>query len=202
MSRTLFTSRSGGDLKLLTNRQSLRESLSLNHLHFMHQSHSDRVLVVDEQPGEFDCDALVTTTPGVGLGALAADCMPITFSSERVVAVAHVGRVGLFNEIALKTVTAMKDLGATSIEATIGPSICGQCYEVSTQMYLEGITQIPATATSLKRHALNLQSGVTHQLESVGVRVKDLSLCTLENPLYFSFRRGSESARQAGIISL
>jgi YfiH family protein len=202
MSRTLFTSRAWGDLKDLTLRKSLREELSLDALVFMEQSHSDIVRVVDATSATQECDALVTTSKGVGLAAMAADCMPIVFTSPSVVGVAHVGRVGLVKEIAIKVVNQMRQLGSAEISATIGPSICWKCYEVSPEMYEEITTLIPATATSPESHVLNLQAGVRSQLESVGVSVFDLGICTLENPLYFSFRGGDQSARAAGIISL
>ena len=202
MARTLFTSRDGGDLKLLPNRELLRRQISLTSLHFMKQTHSDIVMVVDETGGNFDCDALVSRTPGVGLAALAADCMPITFAADGVIGVAHVGRLGLLNNIAMKTVLTMRELGAQAISATIGPSICGRCYEVSPEMYLDVTDQIAATATTEQSHALDLRAGVTAQLNEAEVTVTNLNICTLENAEYYSYRRGGEMARQAGIISL
>jgi hypothetical protein len=168
----------------------------------MNQTHSDVVEISDGSGSVYDCDALVTNKKGVGLAALAADCMPITFSSPSVVGVAHVGRVGLFKEIAPKTVAIMRELGAVEITATIGPSICGRCYEVSSEMYQESIITLPAAATSDQLHALDLKAGVTFQLQAIGVDVSDVDICTKEDRNYFSFRDGDESARQAGIISL
>ena len=202
MSRTLFTSRGGGNLKELARRESLREVLSLDSLVFMNQTHSDVVLIADGSGSVYDCDALVTNKKGVGLAALAADCMPITFSSPTVVGVAHVGRVGLFKEIAPKTVAIMRELGAVEITATIGPSICARCYEVSPEMYQESIITLPATSTTDQLHALDLKAGVTFQLQAVWVEVSDVDICTKEDRNYFSFRNGDETARQAGIISL
>jgi len=202
MSRTLFTSRAGGDLKLSTSRAVLQNTLALPVLHFMKQSHSDIVMVVDSSGGEFAADALITNAKGVGLAALAADCMPITFSAKECVGVAHVGRVGFTKGIAAKTVMLMRSLGAGDITATIGPSICGRCYVVAPDMYQEITERFPAARTSDLLHCLNLQRGVTFELEEIGVTVRNLNICTLENPEYFSFRRGAEQARQAGLISL
>jgi len=202
MARTLFTARAGGDMKLLPNRELLCSKISLNVLHFMRQTHSNIVKVVDETGSDFECDALITRSTGVGLVALAADCMPITFAAHDVIGVAHVGRVGLVNKISIYTIHAMRELGAQEITATIGPSICRRCYEVSPEMYLDVTTQVPACATSMHAHSLDLQAGVTAQLEECGVRVINLDICTLENPQYYSYRRGGEAARQAGIISL
>ncbi len=159
-------------------------------------------MVADGTKKEFNCDALVTTAKGVGLAALAADCMPITFAAEGLIGIAHIGRVGFTKGIATKVIKVMKELGAGEISATIGPSICGKCYEVSPEMYQEIITLFPATTTSDVQHSLDLQSGVSFELKSLGVSVRNLSACTLENSRYFSFRRGAVSARQAGVISL
>ena len=202
MARTLFTARAGGDMKLLPNRELLRNQISLTALHFMRQTHSNIVKVVDETGSDFECDALVTGSTGVGLAALAADCMPITFAANNVIGVAHVGRVGLVNKISINTVLVMRELGAQAITATIGPSICGRCYEVSPAMYLDVITEVPACATSAQAHSLDLQAGVTAQLGECGVSVINLDICTLENRQYYSYRHGGETARQAGIISL
>ncbi len=202
MSRTLYTSRAGGDLKLPSNREKLRQSIALNSLHFMRQTHSDLVMIAEENDGDFECDALVTTTPGVGIAALAADCMPITFSAGAIVGVAHVGRIGLSNGIAIKTVELMRTLGASEIVATIGPSICSDCYEVSPAMYQEFIELIPESSTSSFKHCLSLQRGVRSQLGLLNVSIVDVETCTLENPLYFSYRRGGEPGRQAGVISI
>ena len=145
---------------------------------------------------------LITSQKGVGIAALAADCMPITFSSAALVGVAHVGRLGLIKGLAAKTVLKMQELGATDIEAIIGPSICGKCYEVSPDMYRAVTNDLPATSTSERSHSLDLQRGVTFQLEELGVTVRNLEICTLENSDYFSFRGGSVNERQAGIIAL
>lgn len=202
MSRTLFTSRLGGDLKIFTNRSALRQTLALKSLHFMRQSHSDLVMVVDEEGSEFECDALVTRSLHVGLAALAADCMPVTFHADGVVGVAHIGRMGLVSGLAVKVASVMRSQGAQEITATIGPSICSFCYEVSAEMYEEITSELPASATTPQRRALNLQGGLTSQLHSCGIVVRDSGICTLENNQYFSFRGGDLQARQAGIISL
>lgn len=201
MSRTLFTSRFGGDLTVIAHREILMRTLSLSSLHFMRQTHSNIVQIVDESAADFSCDALVTTRKGVGLAALAADCMPITFVAVGVIGVAHVGRVGLIKGIVNSVVATMRELGAQGISATIGPSICGNCYEVSPEMYREVVLQIPETATTPWQHSLNLQGGASAQLEKLEVTVGNVEICTLERHSYFSYRGGDISARQVGMIS-
>lgn len=128
--------------------------------------------------------------------------MPITFSAEGVVAVAHIGRVGLLKGLASKTVAKMREQGAVEIQAVVGPSICGNCYEVSLEMYREVILRMPACATTEERHTLDLKAGVIAELRTVGVVADDVGICTLENPKYFSYRGGDLTQRQAGVISL
>ena len=84
----------------------------------------------------------------------------------------------------------------------MGPSVCGECYEVSPEMYAEVIAQIPATATTAQKHALNLQQGLRFQLESLGVQVSEVARCTKEDSNYFSYRREQSTGRQIGVISL
>jgi hypothetical protein len=108
----------------------------------------------------------------------------------------------MINQISLNTVQLMREMGAQEIIATIGPSICGRCYEVSPEMYAEVVATVPLSATTAQTHCLDLRAGITKQLVDAGVRVTNLSICTLENSGYFSYRRGAETARQAGVVSL
>ena len=100
--------------------------------------------------------------------------------------------------MAINAVAAMKELGATNITGVVGPHICGKCYEVDQEMFNE-ITRVnPATKST--GHNLNLFAGLAEQIPDV--TLENLNICTLENSDYFSFRRGSETGRQVGVICL
>jgi len=189
-------------MKDLVIQAAVAQLISLPRVLFMKQTHSDVVAVVDENSVDVSADAMVTTVRGIGIAAMAADCLPITFDGGSVIGVAHAGRLGVGSQIALKTVMQMRELGAIEIKATIGPSICGNCYEVSPEMYQEFCLTNPDARTTDSLHALNLHAAVRAQLESVNVEVSDVGICTLENERYFSHRRGGEPEREAGIISL
>jgi YfiH family protein len=174
----------------------------------MEQTHSDVVQVIENPMVEPVADALITSTPGLPIAVLVADCIPLLLSSDDLVAAVHVGRKGVLNEIALKTVEKMKQMGALKISGVIGPSICGKCYEVSPEMY-EQVTQVvPSSATTQALHALDLKAALIDQLASQSVAVNDMALCTLcsinesGKSDYFSYRRGDEFARGAGVICL
>ena len=110
----------------------------------MNQVHGDTVLVVDrpgpEPTGQVPtADALVTTTPGLGLMVRVADCVPVVLADPRtgVLGAVHAGRKGVALDIVGRTVATMRDLGAGDLEAWVGPHVCGACYEVPEDMRAE-----------------------------------------------------------------
>ena len=175
------------------------------------QVHGSDVLVVEEEPtqGPLDdvptADAQVTTLRGVGLMVRVADCVPVVLADPEagVVAVAHAGRQGVALDIITRTVDRMRDLGAASITAWIGPHVCGRCYEVPEQMRAEVSALVPEThATSAHgTPALDLGAGVRAQLGRAGVQVREVGSCTLEDDRLHSYRRdGASSGRMAGLV--
>jgi polyphenol oxidase len=103
-----------------------------------HQVHSADVVTVvppildDARP---PADALVTATPGLLLGVLTADCVPILLADQQagVIGAAHAGWKGALGGVAEATIDAMLALGAdrSRITAAIGPCIARASYEVS-----------------------------------------------------------------------
>jgi YfiH family protein len=172
---------------------------------YMNQTHGDKVALVDSVTSrEPNSDALVTTETGIALGVLVADCIPLLLwdEVERVIAAAHVGRRGLLNEVSLKTLAVMNSLGATRIHAMLGPSICGKCYEVGSDVYDEVTTAFPRarSVTSGGTLSLDLPDALAFELMRNGVKVSRSPLCTVENPHFFSYRRDGLTGRQAGLI--
>ena len=173
-------------------------------LQFMNQVHGEAVVVVEELVNEPTADALITQNPHIALAVLVADCIPLLLASESVIAAVHVGRRGLVNGIAIKTVRKMRELGAKHIRAELGPSICGKCYEVP-QVLADAVTLIHPRAfsmTSVGGPALDLPLALVAALESEGVFSQVSQVCTLENQSYFSYRRHNITGRTAGVIWL
>jgi YfiH family protein len=173
---------------------------------FMNQVHGGRIVIIesvtDEQP---TADALVSGIPGVTLAVMVADCIPLLLTSPQVVAAVHVGRRGLVNEIALKTLDLMREMGAQDISAIIGPAICGTCYEVSSEIFDEVVAQFPlaSSKTNSGTYALDLPKALAAALMSNGVKsITDQKLCTVENHELFSYRRDGVTGRQVGLVSL
>ena len=202
-SRNLGTHVSDDLSTVLENRAELAREIGP--VQFMSQVHGNRVVVIEEVTDEDPtADALVTGIPGVSLAVQVADCIPLLLHSAESVAAVHVGRKGLVNGVALAAIEAMRDMGSSEITAIIGPSICGNCYEVSQEIHDEVVTLHPVATSRTPQGtpALDLPAALRAVLESQLISIVDESRCTLENDDLYSYRRDGVTGRQAGIISL
>ncbi len=169
-----------------------------------YQIHSATALVVDRPwapEAQPKADGLVTRTPGLALGALAADCTPILFADPvaRVIGAAHAGWKGALGGILDETIAAMVSIGATRgrVEAAVGPCIGPENYEVGPEFEAAFTAKkrnyaryfrVPAGRS---RAHFNLPGFVLDQLAAAGIgRVHNASSCTYAAPKdYFSYRR-------------
>jgi len=185
------------------NRAKLRERVG--EFAIMSQVHGDTVVVLDELPADVPvADALITANPNLALVVMVADCIPLLLKSEKLVAAVHVGRAGLINSIALKTIAKMRALGAIQISGSIGPAICGSCYEIPQELHDE-VTSLHPLASSKTRTgtpALDLPKALIAALAYVNVPVGISAGCTLEDDNSFSYRRNQVTGRQGGVIKL
>lgn len=153
-----------------------------------------------------DVDGLVTAERGIGLVVLVADCVPLVLRDEtnQVVGAVHVGRRGLADGIAGNAVAEMRALGASSIVATLGPSICAGCYEVPSDLRDEVERSAPGSwaVTRAGTPSIDLAAGLTAQLAALDV-VSDVDArCTAEDPDLFSYRRDGLTGRFAAVAWL
>jgi YfiH family protein len=172
---------------------------------FMNQVHGDHVVVIDKRLDiDPTCDAMITTKPSISLAVMVADCIPLLFVSKEAVAAVHVGRAGLINRVAIKTLHQMRTMGAIDVHAIIGPSICGRCYEVPFEMQQDVIVDHPrAFATTYAgTPGLDLPAGLIAELVAEGVTYEASTVCTMEDELYFSHRKDNPTGRFAGVVSL
>ncbi len=173
---------------------------------YMNQVHGNRVAVIEEVTDEVPtADALITGIPGITLAVMVADCIPLILSSKHSVAAVHVGRKGLVNRVAEKTIEIMREISDQEITATLGPAICGKCYEVSQEIFDEVVASHPtaATRTSANTPSLDLVAGLITDLKSLGIKsIYNQSRCTVESDDLFSYRRSAITGRQAGLVWL
>ena len=87
----------------------------------------------DGEPTVIEADGQVTSRKNVALGMFAADCLPVLMADPEagVIGAAHCGRRGLQKGVIGATIEKMVSKGAQPerIVATLGPCICGDCYE-------------------------------------------------------------------------
>lgn len=86
-----------------------------------------------------DVDGLITNTPGLILATFYADCVPLFFIDikNRAIGLSHSGWKGTVHQMGAVTLKAMEQAFGTrpeDVKAAIGPSICRDCYEVSSDV--------------------------------------------------------------------
>ena len=149
------------------------------------------------------CDALVTATPGLGLGVTGADCGMILFADRkaRVVAAAHAGWKGALGGILEATVAAMAALGARRdrISAALGPCIAQPSYEVGPEIVAafevgdKGSDRFFTRSVNAGRSMFDLHGYIADRAARAGIaRFEDLGLDTYaDEARFFSYRRAT-----------
>lgn len=190
------------------NRRRVAEAVGVTDLVVADQVHGiDVVEVTGPWPGAVpQADALVTRVRRLALGVLVADCTPVLLAApaEGVVGVAHAGRKGMAAGVVTALLDAMRDLGARTVLARVGPSICPRCYEVPAELREQVAARVPvaASVTRSGTPALDVAGGVLEQLAPHCWDLEQVPGCTAESPELFSYRRDATTGRSAGLVWL
>ena len=171
------------------------------------QVHGAGVVVVRE-PGDgggATADALVSAHREACLAVFTADCAPIAMASpEGVLGAVHAGWRGVMGGVVDSAAKAMRDLGASRIDAALGPSIHPECYEFSPGDLDRAADRFGPTVramTATGRPALDLPAMVRVSLGAAGVElVADEDVCTACSPTHFSYRARGERQRMALVV--
>ena len=150
------------------------------------------------------CDAVVTRSTEVALAVLVADCVPVLLSGTGgVVAAVHAGRPGLVAGVVPAALATMRDLGAGEVDAVVGPSVCGRCYEVPAEMRdtAAAVSPVSATVSWTGTTAVDVAAGVVAQLVAGGVAVRWVPGCSRESDHLYSYRRDGLTGRFAGVVA-
>lgn len=167
-----------------------------------YQVHSANVVTVTAPwtDGPPKADAMVTNTPGLGLGVLAADCMQWLFADPEagVIGAAHAGWRGALAGVLENTIDAMESIGAARerIRAALGPCLRQPNFEVGLDLVHAFHAKHPeserffAPGINTEKRQLDLAGFGLWRLQEVGVSaINDLEICTLAEPgRYFSYR--------------
>jgi polyphenol oxidase len=204
------------DAAVTTNRHRLAHELGLRlaDLRFMDQVHGCDVAITpstvddeaDDQGRPPAVDGLISGRTDEALVVMVADCVPLLLvdRAEGFVAAVHSGRPGMVSGVVPATVGRMRELGASSIEALVGPSVCARCYEVPGEMRDAAAAVSPSAAgvTWTGTPSIDVAAGVVEQLVRDGVSVRWLPGCTRENADLYSYRRDGQTGRFVGVVRL
>jgi hypothetical protein len=199
-----------------------RLGLGTEALATVYQIHSTRVVAVERSwPAEArpQADGLVTRTPGLAIGILTADCVPVLLADADggVVGAAHAGWRGALDGVLEAIVAAMIGLGARRdrLCAAVGPCIRQNSYEVGAELRARFVADDPASddhfapAARPGHFQFDLPGYVVRRLAGLEVGAVDaLPHDTLaDEERFFSFRRttkagGGDYGRQLSAIAL
>ena len=180
------------------------------HLVGVHQVHSPHAVFIDapwsgERP---HADALVTTTPGLALSILTADCAPVLLADKQagVIGAAHAGWKGAIGGGLEATVALMRERGARDISAAIGPCIHQASYEVGPDFEARFVDGDGANARFFElgkgdRRHFDLPGFCASRLEAAGIKHIDilpLDTCALEDRFHSNRRAVLQKAGDYG----
>lgn len=170
----------------------------------VYQVHSPDVITATEpfqHSAAPKADALVTNRPGIALGILTADCVPVLFCDPAagVIGAAHAGWKGAVTGVLEATLDAMEALGARRehVLAGIGPHIGWDSYEVGPE-FRDRFLSVDADHESLFQPSsridhwmFDIGGFVDSRLRRAGVnQIQTTGLDTLaREDLFFSYRR-------------
>ncbi len=152
-----------------------------------------------------DVDGLITNETDLVLFLSFADCVPVYFYDpvHNVIALSHSGWKGTVQEIGKRTVWLMEHKFQSrpgDILAAIGPSICRDCYEVSSDVADQFSSLFPAEQDQILipkgkgKYQLDLWKANEYILLSAGIKKEHLTitdLCTCCNKELLFSHRGS-----------
>ncbi len=188
--------------------EALSRKLGLIDVVSLRQVHGARVLRAEGCRGILgeEGDALIATTPRLGIGVLTADCLPLLFFTPGMIALLHVGWRGLKGGIlgeALDSITSL-NIAPSEIDTVFGPSIGKCCYQVGEDMLGELRKALPANLVMQEvedregKSFLSLSGLVVRLLKEHGVggSIYRFPICTCCSKWFPSYRReGSAASR-------
>lgn len=158
-----------------------------------------------------DVDGLITNEPGIVLATFYADCVPLYIVDpvHKAIGLSHSGWRGTVNRMGAVTLQAMAEEFGTKPEevyVAIGPSICQDCYEVSSDVadsFREAFSEYKNDKkllyqTSEEKYQLNLWYANDIIFREAGVpgeHIEVTDICTCCNPEVLFSHRASKGMR-------
>ncbi len=173
-----------------------------NKLILMHQTHSNKVIEIDKKnlKKRINSDAVITKLPGVALGVVTADCVPILIFDykNQIVGCIHAGWKGALSGIVKNTIQKIRKKNFDSkIYACIGPCIGAKSYEVDLNFYNKFIYRSKKNKKYFSKKnefkkLFNLRRFVADKLLDLKVKIDHVNYDTFkEKNYFFSYRRST-----------
>ncbi|TXH67618.1 MAG: peptidoglycan editing factor PgeF [Lysobacteraceae bacterium] len=179
--------------------------------HWLRQVHGVDVVRFEtpavDDASEPVADAAATSTPGVVLSVLTADCLPVVFAAESGdgIAVAHAGWRGLAAGVLESALAAMR-MPADDVIVWLGPAAGPLAYEIGEEVYHAFTDPDPRAVKAFRgtrpgRWRVDLYALARMRLADAGVtRIFGGGLCTISDPQrFFSHRRDARTGRMATV---
>ncbi|PNS09325.1 peptidoglycan editing factor PgeF [Solilutibacter silvestris] len=193
----------------LENRRLLEAALELpSSPRWLRQVHGTAVVRFEKEGSHSDepeADASMTSTPGVVLAILTADCLPVVVAARdgSEIAAAHAGWKGLSGGVLEATIAAMQTSPHDCI-AWLGPAAGPQAYEIGEDVrdaFLahDRRAESAFVPTRPGHWLIDLYAIARQRLADAGVReVHGGTHCTItESRTFFSHRRDQRTGRMA-----
>jgi len=179
---------------------SQRMNVEKGKLILMHQTHSNKVVVIKKNnyKKKVFADAMITKMKGFALGVVTADCVPIIIydAKNKIVGCIHAGWKGAFSGIIKNTISKIKKISSgNKIYACIGPCIDRKNYEVDKNFYKMFVAKsrnnkIYFSNKKNEKKLFNLRKFVTDRLIKANIKVDQVDRDTYaEKSNFFSYRR-------------
>jgi polyphenol oxidase len=210
--------RSGDDVEaVVENRRRVTGALAIEPFACVRQQHGTRLVragpsrsgagFLDPDGALGDADGIVTTSKGVAIAVLAADCVPVALADPATgrLSVVHAGWRGVAAGILSAALHAYASPG--NVRAVIGPAIGPDHYEVGEDVALavSAATERGAVTSRVGSSLrLDLPGTVGRILREAGVtKVERAEECTACLPKrFFSHRRDGEGAGRQAMIAV
>ena len=169
----------------------------------LNQVHSNKVIFLKNKKNiknKLLGDALVTQIKNIGIGILAADCVPILLyePKKKIIGCIHSGWKGAFKGVIHNTIKKIKKINPNINElvAAIGPCIGKNSYNVKSDFYKKFINRSPKNKiffykTNDNNYNFDLRAFVNKELSSFGIKnIENIEIDTFaKSEFFYSYRR-------------
>ena len=183
-------------------------------IQWVRQVHGAEIIIADSEnlidPAP-EADGLIVSSPGMAVGILTADCIPVFFwdPMQEVAGLAHAGWRGLKAGILSKMIQTLRrefESKPSTLQVALGPAICSRCYEVGEEFkeyfqdFYKKSEKIPG-----KGH-VDILGAAKSELIAEGIPaplIWDSGICpSCQNERFFSARKEKTEERIASVIQL